>query len=113
MTTPLSLVAVFGSRIRDPGSGMGKKSRSGMGKNQDPGWRNKHPGSATLLFLHWSFNVFFLIESEVVRVEAGKMAETAVGEEKEDDDDDDSMEEEEEDEDDVVEEDRENILPQV
>ncbi len=44
-------------------------------------------------------------------MEAGKMAETAVGEEKEDDDD--SMEEEEEDEDDIVEEDRENILPQV
>ncbi len=37
-----SLVAVFGSGIRDPGSG--------MGKNQDPGsgiW-DKHPGSATL-----------------------------------------------------------------
>jgi hypothetical protein len=42
MTTPLSLVAVFGSRIRDPGSG--------IGKSQDPGWRDKHPGSATLLF---------------------------------------------------------------
>jgi hypothetical protein len=57
----------------------------------------------------------FLFQSEVVRVEAGKMAETAVGEEKEDDEDeDDSMEEEEEeDDDDVVEEDRENILPQV
>ncbi len=47
-------------------------------------------------------------------MEAGKMAETAVGEEKEDDEDDDSMEEaDEEDDDDVVEEDRENILPQV
>jgi hypothetical protein len=55
-----------------------------------------------------------LFQSEVVRVEAGKMAESAVGEEKEDDEDDDSMEEEEEEEDDdVVEEDRENILPQV
>jgi hypothetical protein len=29
--SPLSLVAVFGSGIRDPGSG------TGMGKNQDPG----------------------------------------------------------------------------
>ncbi len=29
--SPLSFVAVFGSGIRDPGSGMG------MGKNQDPG----------------------------------------------------------------------------
>ncbi len=47
----------------------------------------------------------------MVRVEAGKMAETAVGEGKEDEDD--SMEEEDEDDDDVVEEDRENILPQV
>jgi hypothetical protein len=33
--SPLSFVAVFGSGIRDPGSG--------MGKNQDP-----DPGSATL-----------------------------------------------------------------
>ncbi len=41
--SPLSFVAVFGSGIRDPGSG--------MGKNQDPGTgiRDKHPGSATLL----------------------------------------------------------------
>jgi hypothetical protein len=43
--SPLSFVAVFGSGIRDPGSG--------MGKNQEPGWvkiriRDKHPGSATL-----------------------------------------------------------------
>ena len=40
--SPLSFVAVFGSEIRDPGSG--------MGKNQDPGSeiRDKHPGSATL-----------------------------------------------------------------
>jgi hypothetical protein len=40
--SPLSFVAVFGSGIRDPGSG--------MGKNQDPGSgiRDKHPGSATL-----------------------------------------------------------------
>jgi hypothetical protein len=30
--SPLSFVAVFGSGIRDPGSGM-----LGMGKNQDPG----------------------------------------------------------------------------
>jgi hypothetical protein len=39
----LSFVAVFGSGIRDPGSG--------MGKNQDPGSgiRDKHPGSATLV----------------------------------------------------------------
>jgi hypothetical protein len=59
--------------------------------------------------------LFFFFKSEVVRVEAGKMAETAVGEGKEDDEEeDDSMEEEEEEEeDDVVEEDRENILPQV
>ncbi len=49
----------------------------------------------------------------MVRVEAGKMAETAVGEENEDEDENDSMEEEEEEDDDVVEEDRENILPQV
>jgi hypothetical protein len=34
--SPLSFVAVFGSGIRDPGSG--------MGKNQDPGY-----GSATLV----------------------------------------------------------------
>ena len=34
--SPLSFAAVFGSGIRDPGSG--------MGKNQDP-------GSATLIFL--------------------------------------------------------------
>ncbi len=65
-------------------------------------------------FSNWSFNLFVsLFQSEVVRVEAGKMAETAVGEEKEDEEDDDSMEEEEEDDSDVVEEDRENILPQV
>jgi hypothetical protein len=40
--SPLSFVAVFGSGIGDPGSG--------MGKNQDPGSgiRDKHPGSATL-----------------------------------------------------------------
>ncbi len=41
--SPFSFVAVFGSGIRDPGSG--------MGKNQDPGsqiW-DKHPGSATLV----------------------------------------------------------------
>jgi hypothetical protein len=59
--------------------------------------------------------LILLFKSEVVRVEAGKMAETAVGEEKEEEEDeDDSMEEEEEDDDDdVVEEDRENILPQV
>ena len=40
--SPLSFVAVFGSGIRDPGSG--------MGKNQDPGSgiRDKHTGSATL-----------------------------------------------------------------
>ncbi len=38
--SPLSFVAVFGSGIRDPGSGMGKKSGSGI--------RDKHPGSATL-----------------------------------------------------------------
>jgi len=55
---------------------------------------------------------FFFVFSEVVRVEAGKMAETAVGEEEEEADD--SMEEEEDEEDDdVVEEDTENILPQV
>ncbi len=46
-------------------------------------------------------------------MEAGKMAETAVGEEKEDEEDDSMEEEEEDDDDDVVEEDRENILPQV
>jgi hypothetical protein len=45
--SPLFFVAVFGSGIRDPGSG--------MGKNQDPGFgiRDKHPGSATLLFGPW------------------------------------------------------------
>ncbi len=39
----LSFVAVFGSGIRVPGSG--------MGKNQDlgSGIRDKHPGSATLV----------------------------------------------------------------
>jgi hypothetical protein len=68
--------------------------------------------SNTSLTLELQLNVF-LFQSEVVRVEAGKMAETAVGEENEDEDEDDSMEEEEEEEDDVVEEDRENILPQV
>ncbi len=43
--SPLSFVAVFGSGIRDPGSG--------MGKNQDPGSEigDKHPGSATLVFI--------------------------------------------------------------
>jgi hypothetical protein len=34
--SPLSFVAVFGSGIRDP--------RSGMGKNQDPGSRIRDPG---------------------------------------------------------------------
>ncbi len=37
--SPLSFVAVFGSGIRDPGSGMGKKVRI----------RDKHSGSATLI----------------------------------------------------------------
>jgi hypothetical protein len=47
--SPLSFVAVFGSGIRDPRSGI-RDSGSGMGKNQDPGSgiRDKHPGSATL-----------------------------------------------------------------
>jgi hypothetical protein len=41
--SPLSFVAIFGSGIRDPGTG-----------NRDPGWvkiriRDKHPGSATLI----------------------------------------------------------------
>jgi hypothetical protein len=41
--SPLSFVAVFGSEIRDPRSGI-----------RDPGWvkiriRDKHPGSATLM----------------------------------------------------------------
>jgi hypothetical protein len=43
--SPLSFIAVFGSGIRDPASG--------MGKNQDPGsgiW-DIHPGSATLILL--------------------------------------------------------------
>jgi hypothetical protein len=37
--SPLSFIAVFGSWIRDSGSGMGKNQDpgSGMGKNQDPG----------------------------------------------------------------------------
>jgi hypothetical protein len=48
--SPLSFVAVFGSEIRDPRSGI-RDPGSGMGKNQDPGSgiRDKHPGSATLL----------------------------------------------------------------
>ncbi len=43
----LSLVAVFGSGIRDPGSGMGKnkKSRSAI--------RDKHPGPVTLVELEY------------------------------------------------------------
>jgi hypothetical protein len=61
--SPLSFVAVFGSRIRDPrseirdpgsgirdpGSGI-RDPGSGMGENLDPGSgiRDKHPGSATL-----------------------------------------------------------------
>jgi hypothetical protein len=43
--SPLSFVKVFGSGIRNPGSGMGKKSGSRI--------RDKHPGSATLVqYLH-------------------------------------------------------------
>jgi hypothetical protein len=50
--SPLSFVAVFGSGIRDPRSGIWDLG-SWMGKNQDPGsgiW-DKHPGSATLDFM--------------------------------------------------------------
>jgi len=40
----LSLLLLF----LDPGSGI-RDLGSGMGKNQDPGFGDKHPGSATLL----------------------------------------------------------------
>jgi hypothetical protein len=53
--SPMSFIAVFGSGIRDPGSG--------MGKNKDPGSGigDKHPGSATLRFCitHHLFNFEF------------------------------------------------------
>jgi hypothetical protein len=41
--SPLSFIDVFGSGIRDPGSGMGKTKDPGSGIN-----KIKHPGSATL-----------------------------------------------------------------
>jgi hypothetical protein len=49
--SPLSFVAVFGSGIRDSGSGMGKNQDpgSGMGKNQDPGSKINIPDPQ-----HWS-----------------------------------------------------------
>ncbi len=47
MFSPLSFVAVFGSGIRDP--------RSGMGKIRI---RDKHPGSATLVRIQAKLNSY-------------------------------------------------------